>query len=162
MTVETGVLVVVILCMQTVMGVVQPPVVCLCYSTGGGSPRLPCTTPGGSVDAYQNCAGDISLFLYYTNPNNAVPKSPSTVNNRFGACSCPARPFYRYAASPKNSPTNAYYDVGPSTPNTYFNISTCDEFGSFPPNTAYPTGNAAFHRANAVNCCRACCECAAD
>ena len=157
--IQAGALVAMILCMQTAMGQVKRPDGCICYSNGGNSPRTPCDEPGCSADATQNCGGDISLFLYYPNIADSDPTNggmhPSTVNQRFGGCSCPTSSFHRYA----NSKTyyNAYYD-DKSIPNRYFNISSCEDFGNIPTNNpiTYPGANPS--RNNVINCCRSCCE----
>ena len=155
MLIQTGVLVAMILCIQTAMGQEKPPEGCLCYSNGGNSPRTPCTGAGCSADATQDCARDISLFLYYPDPKDADELKPSTVNRRFGSCSCPAGSFNQYANS--KTSYNAYYD-DTSIPNRYFNISTCDDFGNIPANNPLNYPGAAASRTNVINCCRACCE----
>lgn len=160
MMVQAGVFVAIILCMQAVMGQVNRPNGCVCYSNGGNTPRTPCSTPGCSLGGNQNCGGDISLFLYYPNPQDASADglTPSTVNRRFGSCSCPAGAYNRYSSA-KN---NAYYDNGPDTPNRYFNISTCADFGNIPANNPVVYLNAGASRNNVIDCCRACCETGGD
>lgn len=155
MLVQSGIVVAMILCIQCAVGLVKPPKGCLCYSNGGNTPRTPCTGPGCSANADQDCAGDVSLFLYYPNPNDASVMKPSTVNRRFGSCSCPAGSFNRYANS--KTSYNAYYD-DTNIPNRYFNISTCADFGNIPAGNPLTYPDAAASRANAVECCRACCE----
>ena len=165
MLLQVVVLVTTILCMQTALGQIQPPAGCLCYSTGGVSPRRPCTGLGCSLAAKQDCYSDISLFLFYPDIKNANPASPSTTANRFGACSCPVEGStfrrYRGKTGPPNgsgpSPNNnAYYDVGPGSNNMYFNATTCDDFGNIPGDNYGPA--AAANRINAIFCCRACCD----
>lgn len=152
---QSVIVVTMILCIQSTIGLVKQPEGCLCYSNGGNTPRTPCVGPGCSAKADQDCAGDISLFLYYPNPKDADEMKPSTVNRRFGACGCPAGSFNRYANS--KASYNAYYDdVG--IPNRYFNISTCEDFGNIPSGNFLTYPGAAASRDNAISCCRACCE----
>jgi hypothetical protein len=62
-------LVTIILCMQTAMG--EGPPGCLCYTSGGNSPRTPCNTAGCSFGLGKDCYGDVSRVLFY--PNNPNP-----------------------------------------------------------------------------------------